>query len=79
MSCRVLAAEKQRWGLDRRERCDRSRYCIAGLADGAFTVALVPHTLEATTLGALDPGNEVNLEVDVLAKYVERALQARET
>jgi len=39
----------------------------------------VPHTLAATTLGVLEPGNEVNLEVDVLAKYVERALQARET
>jgi riboflavin synthase alpha subunit len=52
---------------------------IAGLADGVFTVALVPHTLEATTLDALSPGDEVNLEVDVLAKYVERALQVRET
>ncbi|MBX5473562.1 MAG: riboflavin synthase [Thermoleophilia bacterium] len=42
-------------------------------ADG-FAVALVPHTLAATTLGALAPGDEVNLEVDVLAKYVERLL-----
>jgi riboflavin synthase len=45
---------------------------IAGLRDGAFEVALIPHTLEATTLGALRPGDEVNLEVDVLAKYVEK-------
>jgi len=45
---------------------------IAGLGDGAFEVALIPHTLEVTTLGALEPGDEVNLEVDVLAKYVER-------
>ena len=45
---------------------------IAGLHDGAFEVALVPHTLEVTTLGALVPGDPVNLEVDVLAKYVER-------
>jgi len=45
---------------------------IAGLRDGAFEVALIPHTLEVTTLGALEPGDEVNLEVDVLAKYVER-------
>jgi len=35
-------------------------------------VALVRHTLEATTLGSLNPGDQVNLEVDVLAKYVER-------
>jgi len=45
---------------------------IAGLRDSAFEVALIPHTLEVTTLGALQPGDEVNLEVDVLAKYVEK-------
>lgn len=45
---------------------------IAGLAEDSFEVALVRHTLEATTLGGLSPGDEVNLEVDVLAKYVER-------
>ncbi|MGH2997307.1 MAG: riboflavin synthase [Gaiellaceae bacterium] len=48
---------------------------IAALEDGAFQIALVPHTLEETTLGALEPGDEVNLEADVLAKYVERLLQ----
>jgi riboflavin synthase alpha subunit len=50
---------------------------IAGLEPGAFAVALVPHTLEATTLAALAPGDDVNLEVDVLAKYVERLLETR--
>jgi riboflavin synthase len=45
---------------------------VAELADDAFAVALVPHTLEATTLSALRPGQAVNLEADVLAKYVER-------
>ncbi|MFN2466647.1 MAG: riboflavin synthase [Gaiellaceae bacterium] len=45
---------------------------VAELADGAFAVALVPHTLAETTLGDLEPGAEVNLEADVLAKYVER-------
>lgn len=50
---------------------------VAELADDAFAVALVPHTLQGTTLSALRPGQEVNLEVDVLAKYVERLLQAR--
>jgi riboflavin synthase len=45
---------------------------IAKLTETAFEVALVRHTLEATTLGSLDAGDEVNLEVDVLAKYVER-------
>lgn len=47
---------------------------VAGVEDGALAVALVPHTLAATTLGALEPGDEVNLEADVLAKYVERLL-----
>jgi riboflavin synthase len=45
---------------------------VAALDDAGFAVALVPHTLEATTLGALRPGDPVNLEVDVVAKYVER-------
>jgi riboflavin synthase len=48
---------------------------VAELSEEAFAVALVPHTLEATTLSALQPGRKVNLEVDVLAKYVERLLR----
>jgi riboflavin synthase len=47
---------------------------IAELAEGAFAVALIPHTLAETTLGDLEPGDPVNLEGDVLAKYVERLL-----
>jgi riboflavin synthase len=47
---------------------------IAALADDAFEVALVPHTLDVTTLGGLRAGDAVNLEVDVLAKYVEKLL-----
>jgi riboflavin synthase len=50
---------------------------IAALDDDSFDVALVPHTLEVTTLGEKRAGDEVNLEVDVLAKYVERLLGAR--
>jgi len=45
---------------------------VAELLEDAFAVALVPHTLEATTLRDLAPGRPVNLEADVLAKYVER-------
>jgi riboflavin synthase len=47
---------------------------VAALDDDGFAVALIPHTKDATTLGALQPGDRVNLEVDILAKYVERAL-----
>jgi riboflavin synthase len=45
---------------------------VAGLEDDAFEVSLIPETLERTTLGRVWPGDRVNLEVDVLAKYVER-------
>jgi riboflavin synthase len=45
--------------------------------DDAFTVAIIPHTLAATTLGIRQPGDHVNLEVDLVAKYVERLLDAR--
>jgi riboflavin synthase len=50
---------------------------VAGLRDDGFAVALIPHTLEVTTLGSLEGGDDVNLEVDVLAKYVERLLVDR--
>ena len=52
---------------------------VAGLREGAFSVALIPHTLAATTLSAAEPGDVVNLEVDILAKYVESLLRARPT
>ena len=51
---------------------DGTSLTVAAIDDDGFAVALVPHTLEATTLGSLAPGDGVNLEVDVLAKYVER-------
>lgn len=51
---------------------DGTSLTVAATDDRGFAVALVPHTLEATTLGSLAPGDAVNLEVDVLAKYVER-------
>jgi riboflavin synthase len=47
---------------------------VAAVDGGGFEVALIPHTLEVTTLSKLAPGRPVNLEVDVLAKYVERLL-----
>ena len=47
---------------------------VVSVADDRFTVSLIPTTLRLTTLGAKAPGDPVNLEVDVLAKYVERLL-----
>jgi len=49
---------------------------VAGTQDGTFSVALIPHTLSATALGDRRPGDTVNLEVDVIAKYVERLVEA---
>jgi riboflavin synthase len=46
-------------------------------ADDSFTVAVIPHTAEVTTLGTKGPGDRVNLEVDIMAKYVERLLAWR--
>ena len=75
---------------DLRVRCDRAltRYIVEkgsitvdGISltvvdalDDGFTVAIIPHTAEVTTLGHKGPGSPVNLEVDVTAKYVERLL-----
>lgn len=49
---------------------------VAGVDDEGLEVALIPHTLAVTTLGSRQSGDRVNLEVDVLAKYVERLLGA---
>jgi riboflavin synthase len=50
---------------------------IAGFGDDWFSVSLIPETLERTILGAAAPGQPVNLEVDVLAKYIERLAVVR--
>jgi riboflavin synthase len=50
---------------------------VAAIGDDWFAVALIPETLERTTLGAADVGRPVNLEVDVLAKYVEKLVAPR--
>lgn len=51
---------------------------VTQVAQDSFGVSLIPTTLAATTLGGLTPGALVNVEVDVLAKYVERLLHAGE-
>jgi len=50
---------------------------VAAFDDDSFEVALIPHTLAVTTLGRLQPGDEVNLEADVLGKVVERLVAGR--
>jgi riboflavin synthase len=53
---------------------DGASLTVAEVDGDGFAVALIPHTLAVTTLGVREPGDTVNLEVDVLAKYVERLL-----
>jgi riboflavin synthase len=60
---------------------DGTSLTVVDVVDGAepwFSVSLIPTTLADTTLGTKGPGDRVNLEVDILAKYVERLLGARE-
>jgi riboflavin synthase len=50
---------------------------VAATGDGSFSVALIPHTMDVTTLGSARVGDPVNLEVDVIAKYVGSLLDGR--
>jgi riboflavin synthase len=50
---------------------------VARLGKTFFEIALIPHTAERTTLGALHTGDDVNVEVDIIAKYVERLTKTR--
>jgi riboflavin synthase len=48
---------------------------VASVNGTRFGIALIPHTLEVTTLGSMKPGDRVNLEADVIAKYVARLVR----
>lgn len=50
---------------------------LVDVAPGRFSVMLIPHTLAVTTLGALRPGDRVNIELDMLAKHVEKLMEGR--
>jgi riboflavin synthase len=49
---------------------------VVDALDDGFTVAIIPHTSAVTTLGVRQPGDQVNLEVDVTAKYIEKLISA---
>jgi riboflavin synthase alpha subunit len=72
-----LAHELQRYCVEKGSiALDGVSLTIAALGDDGVEIALVPFTLEHTTLGGLAPGDEVNVEVDLLAKYAERLASA---
>ena len=50
---------------------------VAEVVGEGIRIALIPHTLSMTTLGTAAPGDDVNLEVDVIARYVERLMEGR--
>ena len=50
---------------------------VNAVAGDTFSVLIIPHTLKVTTLGALALGDEVNLEVDLMARYAARLIEAR--
>ena len=56
------------------KRDDVEVVALCDIDDASFSVSLIPETLERTTLGTAAPGRPVNLEVDVLAKYVEKLI-----
>ena len=58
---------------------DGTSLTVNGVDGATFDVNIVPHTLAATTLGDLGPGSAVNIEVDQIARYVERLLACRES
>jgi riboflavin synthase len=71
-----LPAELERYLVEKGSvAVDGVSLTVAAVGPGWFAVALVPHTLEVTTLGDRRPGDQVQLEVDVIAKYVERLVQ----
>jgi riboflavin synthase len=73
-----LPAELARYVVDKGSiTVDGISLTVVEARDDAFTVALIPTTLELTTLGHKRPGDVVNLEVDIVAKYVERLIGAR--
>ncbi|MDQ3572595.1 MAG: riboflavin synthase [Actinomycetota bacterium] len=53
---------------------DGTSLTVANLTEDGFEVSLIPETLERTTLGGLEAGSDLNLELDVIARYVERLL-----
>ena len=74
-----LPAELRRYVVERGSvAVDGVSLTVAALTDRGFEVSLIPETLERTNLGAAEPGRAVNIEVDVVARYVERLVGFRD-
>ena len=76
----TMAGELLRYAVEKGSvTVDGVSLTIAELHDDGVTIALIPHTLAVTTLGTVRPGDPVNIEVDVIAKYVERLMEESRT
>jgi riboflavin synthase len=74
-----LPSELRRYVVERGSvAIDGVSLTIAGLTDRGFEVSLIPETLERTNLGSAEPGRVVNVELDIVARYVERLVGFRE-
>lgn len=74
MSVRV-SPQGMRYIVEKGSVCvDGVSLTVAAVGESSFEVALIPHTLAVTTLGLRKPGDEVNVEFDIIGKYVERLL-----
>ena len=72
----ALPSELMRYAIDKGSvTLDGVSLTIATLGEGWIEVSLIPETLERTTLGEAEPGRKINVESDVVAKYVERLVQ----
>ncbi|MBM6619937.1 riboflavin synthase [Bacillus suaedaesalsae] len=75
-----LPEELSRFVLLKGSICvDGTSLTVFGKADRSFTISLIPHTLSETIIGAKDAGDIVNLECDMLAKYIEQFVMMRES
>ena len=73
----AMPAELRRYVVERGSvAVDGVSLTVAGLTGEGFEVSLIPETLQRTTLGALESGARVNLELDVIARYAERLMQS---
>ena len=71
-------AEVLRYTVEKGSICvDGISLTVVALTDASFTVSILPQTRQGTNLGELAPGDPVNLEADILGKYVERLLEPR--
>lgn len=73
----AIPAELRRYTVEKGSiTVDGVSLTVAELHDNGVTIALIPHTLSVTTLGSVAPGGAVNIEVDMIARYVERLLES---